>query len=89
MGEGQTGHDPPLRGWGYEFVGLGRRWPRSDKSPYRRGKSVPEDMGGLRAGVVKIPGSQRRKPGPRLGPLHLVAETSQEVVAGRDDTIEL
>lgn len=46
-------------------------------------------MGGLRAGVVKIPGSQKRKPGPRLGPLHLVAETSQEVVAGRDDTIEL
>lgn len=46
-------------------------------------------MGGLRTGVVKIPGSQRRKPGPRLGSLHLVAETSQEVVAGRDANIEM
>lgn len=32
-----------------------------------------------------MPGPQRRKPGPRLGPLHLVAETSSEVEAGRDN----
>lgn len=62
--------------WGGHVSLLGQEGDCQGHTQIHRREQYTRGHRRLRASTVESPGPQRRKPGPRLGPLRLVAGTS-------------